>query len=1624
MTVDDDGTPALEVADVPVTVQEQGPGVEFRVRLSAEPVSPVTVRVSGYAGTDVRVTPSERRFTADNWEAFQTFSVRAVDDTDAVTDPVVTLMLEATGSAEYAALAQSEVEVTVEENDTPSLRLSTQKLDVPEDGSRSFTVLLNTKPSGNVEVRVTWGSGSDLTVTGPGNADLGAGGVLIFTDTDWNAAQRVTVAAGVDDDAANDLETLTLRASGADYGSAPSAEVMVTVDDDETVALAVTGSPVTVQENAATAVEFTVALATQPLGSVTVRVTGHAGTDVRVSPETATFTTDNWGTPQTFEVRAGDDSDSQNETVTLALMLEGSAEYAALAAQEVRVSVQDDDVPGVRLSATALDMAEGGRASYRVKLTAQPTGAVEVRVTGMSGTDLTLLGWIGRSVETLAFTPENWDLDQIVDVVVGTDADAADDVVVLRHRASGADYGSAPVQELTVTVADGSMAGLELSTRSVTVQEQGPAVEFAVRLASAPMSRVSVAVTGHSGTEVRVSPGSLSFSASDWRTPKTFQVRADGDADAVDEAVVTLLLAATGSAEYEALPASEVAVAVEDDDVPALRLSASAVTVPEGGSVSYTLRLTTAPTADVTVLSSIISGYGVTRTDRHGNDGFELVFTPSNWSVGQQLTLTAESDEDAADGAAEVRHWVSIGSPEYPYGLDGILPVTVDDDETAALVVSKRSLRVPLSGAAETFEVSLATPPATGGAVVEALVPKAAAASFTVNPPWLSFTYNNWDSPQTVTVTGAFRSAVGDTGVLRLVPRHSPEYAALAPVGLAMTVTAAVQAQLAPPVVTGTPSVTGPSADGAYAANERIEARVAFDAPVVVDSTGDAPTLGLGIGGVRREASYESGSGTAELVFALTVASADAGAGAAKALANGLRLNGATIQGEGGTDAVLGFGSAPGVTGVTVAEAPGGDGGWDAGDTVEVRLTFAEPMVVDTTSGRPTVGLDLGGARSAAYARGSGTSTLVFAWTLGPSEARQTFVLVTPNSLALNGGTIRSTGGLDAGLEHVGAGSTVVLRTVPAIDVADAQAPEGGTLIFRVTLAPAPSGPVTVAYATRDGTAVAGDDYVAASGTVVFAANETQKTVEVTTLDDIHDDNGETLTLTLSDPQGAELGDGVATGTITNTDPMPQAWLARFGRTVAEQVIDAVEGRFAAHPSPGAEVSLAGVQLGDASAEAVETLEAREAAARLEALSRWLTGDEDEADAETAQSRAFTGRDFLTGTSFALTGGTAEGGFASVWGRGAVSYFDGRDGDLTLDGEVESAMLGADFTREVATVGLMVMHSRGEGSYRGQGEGTVESTLTGLYPYGRYALNERVTVWGAAGYGEGEFTLTPKDAPAIETEMDLAMGAVGVRGVALEPPADGGLEVAVNSDALAVRTASDSVDGGDGGKLVGADADVTRLRLGLEGTWRGVTMGRGGALTPRLELGVRHDGGDAETGFGVDAGAGLVWVNPGSGLSAELSARGLLTHESDGFRDRGIAGSLAWDPRPDSNRGFSLTVSQTMGAAAAGGMDALLGRETLEGLAANDEGDDLANRRLEVGLGYGFGVFGDRFTATPEVELGLSNGQREYRLGWRLGLERGGPVSMELGLDATRHEAANDEGEAVNALMLRGSVRW
>ena len=203
-----------------------------------------------------------------------------------------------------------------------------------------------------------------------------------------------------------------------------------------------------------------------------------------------------------------------------------------------------------------------------------------------------------------------------------------------------------------------------------------------------------------------------------------------------------------------------------------------------------------------------------------------------------------------------------------------------------------------------------------------------------------------------------------------------------------------------------------------------------------------------------------------------------------------------------------------------------------------------------------------------------------------------------------------------------------------------------------------------------------------------------------------------------------------------------------------------------------------------------------------------------------------------------------------------------------------------------------------------------------------------------------------------------------------------------------------------GRSLAASEAEVTRIRLGLEGAWRGI-----GSIVPSFEIGVRQDGGDAETGFGADIGAGLAWSDPAQGIEAEIRARGLLTHEDSSFRERGFTGSFAWDPDPASDLGPSLTLRQTVGASATGGADALLAPESAQALiAANDDEDDVRNRRLEATLGYGIPAFGGRYMTTPAIGFGLTEAEREYSHSWRLAEAKSAGLVFGLDVEAVRRE--------------------
>ena len=600
------------------------------------------------------------------------------------------------------------------------------------------------------------------------------------------------------------------------------------------------------------------------------------------------------------------------------------------------------------------------------------------------------------------------------------------------------------------------------------------------------------------------------------------------------------------------------------------------------------------------------------------------------------------------------------------------------------------------------------------------------------------------------------------------------------------------------------------------------------------------------------------------------------------------------------------------------------------------------------------------------------------------------------------------------------------------ISVADARVEEGAgaVLAFAVTLDRAASGAVTVDYATEDGSAQAGDDYRAANGTLTFAAGESSKTIEVGVLDDAHDEGEETLTLRLSNPSEGQLADAEATGTIENTDPLPRALLARFGRATALQVMEQVEERLEASRDPGLRGRFAGREL----RRGMERDMGRNFLTRLQSTAvqgaRDTTGvQSDLSGAEFLRTGLPGGGDLLMGSGFVLNRETGGGASVSLWSRGMESRFSGRDGELSLDGGVRTTMFGADYAKGPLMAGLMLSHRRGLGGYQGADVGQVASSVTGLHPWVGYKLTERVTLWGVTGYGRGSMSLTPGEALSLPTSLtspaspmslegglSMAMLAGGVRGDLVDGGA-GGFGLAFKADALWVGTGSEAVDG-PAGRLAGTEAVVTRVRTALEAS-RGYVFGHGIALRPSLELGLRRDGGDAETGAGVDIAASLIASDPWTGLSVDVRVRTLLVHQDEGFRERGVSVSFSYDPTPSTPLGFTARVAPSWGGQAMSGADALWGRDTMEGLGAAGPG---SGDRIDAELGYALPV-GSRLVGTPRFGVTTSEYGRDYRLGYSLAVVQGGAMSFRFGLDAQRRESLLQE-KPDHSLVGRLTVGW
>ena len=660
---------------------------------------------------------------------------------DDVEDEDETVTFE--GSSDHPDLMVVPAQLTIANDDTSAVRVSTTSLTVREGRREHYRVALATEPTADVVVTIDVPANAGFTVN-PGS--------LTFTPQSWG--RKYVFVEGTHDDDGDDepAAQITHSISSTDtlYRDLSAPGVAVTVRDDDSPLVEVSFEEPTYDVDEGGTVDVTLTLSVDPERSVTIPVTateqdGASADDYSGVPTNVTFASGETEKTVTFTATQDTDYDV-GESVKLGF---GTLpdRVSAGTTSEATVSITDDDVLEVKVSfgAATYSAAEGGTVDVTITLDVDPerTVIIPIEVTDQDGassadySDVPLEITInsGETEKSFAFAATQDDID-----------DDGESVKLNFGSTLPAGVSEGSTVQTIISITDDDTVGVTISETSLDIEE-GDSDTYTVVLDSEPVGDVSVAIEGVTDTELTLNKTTLTFTSGNWNTTQEVTVTAEQDDDAVDEEVVTIkhTVSSSGDAKYDGLTAPSVPVTVTDDDTAGVTISEPSLDIEEGDSDTYTVVLDTEPVGDVTVTIG-----GITDTDLT-LDKTTLTFTDQDWDTAQTVRVTAGQDDDAVDEeVVNITHTVaSTDDSDYDGLAVNSVPVSVTDDDTVGVTISETSLEIE-EGDSDTYTVVLDTEPAgnvvvTLGGVTDTDV--------TPDETALTFTDQNWDTAQTVTVT-------------------------------------------------------------------------------------------------------------------------------------------------------------------------------------------------------------------------------------------------------------------------------------------------------------------------------------------------------------------------------------------------------------------------------------------------------------------------------------------------------------------------------------------------------------------------------------------------------------------------------------------------------------------------------------------------------------------------------------------------------------------------------------------------------------------------------------------------------------------------------------------------------
>jgi hypothetical protein len=595
----------------------EGSTAILNVKLSAQPKNNLNVTVTRLSGdNDIRiVSGASLTFTPSNWNIFQPVTLQAAEDVDIKDGEATILISTSDPDVEKEVIIAKEID-----NDRLDFVTKPDNLSIVEGGTGAFQVRLSAEPSSNSNVITTISR-----VSGDSDITVQSGSTLTFTPANWHTYRTVILEASEDSDTENGEAIIRISASGL-----PDKDITAVEIDNDSLNFVTDTDDVSIAEGGTVA--FQVKLSAQPSSDVTATVSRISGdSDITVqSGSTLTFAPDEWQTYKTVTLKASEDPDVINGEATIRISAPGIPDKA------IKAGEIDNDSLTFVTDTEEVSIPEGGTAAFKVKLSAQPSSDVTATISRVNGdSDITV-----QSGSTLTFTASNWDTDQTVTLEAFEDLDAKNGKATIRINATGI-----PDKDIKAIEIENDSLNFDTDTDEVSIPEGGTAA-FQVKLSAQPSSDVTATISRVSGdSDITVQSGStLTFTAANWDIYQTVTLEASEDMDA-ENGEAAIRISSPG------IPDKDIkAIEIENDSLN-FDTDTDEVSIPEGGTAAFKVKLSAQPSSDVTVTISWVSG----DSDIAVQSGSTLTFTAANWDAYQTVTLEASEDSDTVDGDATIR---------------------------------------------------------------------------------------------------------------------------------------------------------------------------------------------------------------------------------------------------------------------------------------------------------------------------------------------------------------------------------------------------------------------------------------------------------------------------------------------------------------------------------------------------------------------------------------------------------------------------------------------------------------------------------------------------------------------------------------------------------------------------------------------------------------------------------------------------------------------------------------------------------------------------------------------------------------------------------------------------------